>query len=64
MLRDGPNGELLRVVRPHGGSAREPLFTVADIERWRCWTMWSSAGPNARVGDGAMRVLFAQLQAP
>jgi hypothetical protein len=59
---DHSGNELLRVYRPRGGSAREPLFNVAEIEELVALDeRFSKPGPNYKRDDPVMKTIYAQL---
>lgn len=55
-------GELLRAHQIEGGTQREPLFSVAEMEDVVLLDEhFTRPGPNYKRGDSAMKVIFAEL---
>jgi len=54
--------ELLRVHQLHGGTQREPLFDVAQIENLVLLDeRFTRPGPNYTKNNSAMKTIYAQL---
>jgi hypothetical protein len=54
--------ELLRIHQIQGGSQREPLFDVSQIEDLTTLNQhFLRPGPNYKKNDSAMKIIFAQL---